>query len=262
VMPCTAAQGFKLSPQLLRQHVSDKTRWLFLNAPSNPAGILYSRSELQALGEVIADYPNLLVLSDEIYEHIVFDGREFVSFATACPNLRDRTLVVNGVSKAYAMTGWRIGYGAGPSDLIAAMTKVQSQVSSGACSVAQAAAAAALNGPQGEVERFRLAFQERRDLIVKRVAEIPGLSLAPPAGAFYALIGCDAFIGASTSEGELIEDDAKLCQHLLNNAKVASVPGSTYGLSPFFRLSTAASMQQLAEAMDRIEACVGQLTPP
>lgn len=255
---CTAEQGFKLTPEALREAITANTRWLLLNAPSNPGGALYSKEELQALGEVIAEHPQLLVLSDEIYEHIVFE-QAFVSFAAACPALRDRILVVNGVSKAYAMTGWRIGYGAGPQPLIAAMTKLQSQISSGACSIAQAAAVAALNGPQDEVTRFRQAFQVRRDMIVVRIAAIPQLTLDPPGGAFYALIGCDALIGATTPEGELIDDDAAFCRYLLNNAKVASVPGSTYGVAPFFRLSTAASEAQLAEAMDRIEACIATL---
>ena len=161
-----------------------------MNQPSNPSGAVYSDAQIAALGDVLADHDRVLVLSDEIYEHILFDGRMFRSFAALCPGLKDRTLTVNGVSKAYAMTGWRIGYGAGHKDLIAAMTKVQSQISSGACSIAQAAAAAALNGPQDDVRNFCRAFEARRDLVVAHMAKIPGLTLDAPGGAFYALIGC------------------------------------------------------------------------
>jgi aspartate aminotransferase len=232
---------------------------LLLNQPSNPSGAVYSDAEIRALGRVLADHPRLLVLSDEIYEHILFDGRAFRSFAALCPDLKDRTLTVNGVSKAYAMTGWRIGYGAGPAGLIAAMTKVQSQISSGACSVAQAAAAAALNGPQDEVRRFCAAFERRRDLVVARVAEIPGLTLDPPGGAFYALIGCAALIGAATPSGETLTSDADVTAYLLRAAGVAAVPGSAYGLSPFFRISTATSDAVLGTALDRIAQAVADL---
>ncbi len=258
-LACKASNKFKLTPAVLEAAITPKTRWVLLNAPSNPAGAVYSTEELQALGEVLARHPHVLLMSDEIYEHILFDGANFVSFAASCPQLRDQTLVVNGVSKAYAMTGWRIGYCAGPQKLIAAMTKVQSQISSGACSIAQAAAAAALNGPQDEVRRFRAACEQRRNLIVQRVAAIPGLTLDPPAGAFYALIGCEALMGSRTPAGERIPDDNAFCQYLLNQGKVATVPGSTYGLSPFFRITTAASEEQLKRAMDRIEQCVTAL---
>jgi aspartate aminotransferase len=173
--------------------------------------------------------------------------------------LKDRTLTVNGVSKAYAMTGWRIGYGAGPKSLIAAMTKVQSQICSGACTIAQAAAAAALNGLQDEVRAFCKAFEERRDLVVDRVAQIDGLTLDPPGGAFYALIGCDGLIGAQSIEGDTLSDDAEVAAYILRDAGIAAVPGSAYELSPFFRISTAASIDVLGQAMDRIAASVAKL---
>lgn len=261
-LTCPVAVGFRLTPQTLEAAITPSTRWLFLNLPSNPAGAVYTVDDLRALGEVLARYPQVLVLSDEIYEHILFDGRRFTSFAAACPDLQTRILTVNGVSKAYAMTGWRIGYGAGPQPLIAAMTKVQSQISSGACSVAQAAAVAALNGPQDEVRRFREAFERRRDLVVERVAGIPGLSLDPPGGAFYALIGCSGLIGAMAPDGSVIGDDIAVTRYLLNEGKVAAVPGSAYGLSPFFRISTATSEDTLSQAMGRIAACVAKLTSP
>ncbi|MEN8934968.1 MAG: aminotransferase class I/II-fold pyridoxal phosphate-dependent enzyme, partial [Planktotalea arctica] len=215
--------------------------------------------DLRALGAVLAKFPDLLILSDEIYEHILFDGRTFLSFAAANPALKDRTLTVNGVSKAYAMTGWRIGYGAGPKPLIAAMTKVQSQICSGACAIAQAAAAAALNGPQDDVRRFCAAFEERRNLVVERIAHIDGLTLDPPGGAFYGLIGCAGLIDAQTADGDTLTDDAEVTAYILKDAGIAAVPGSAYELSPFFRISTAASMDVLGQAMDRIAVSVAKL---
>lgn len=256
---CPAQDGFRLRPAALAQAITPRTRWIMLNLPSNPAGAVYSDDDLRALGDVLRDHPNMLILSDEIYEHILFDGRRFRSFAAINPDLKDRTLTVNGVSKAYAMTGWRIGYGAGPKALIAGMTKVQSQICSGACSIAQAAAAAALNGPQEDVRRFRVAFEARRDLVVRRVADIAGLTLDPPGGAFYALIGCAGLIGAKTPDGQKIETDTDVTAYLLSAAGVAAVPGSAYDLSPFFRISTAASEDVLNDAMNRIAAAVDKL---
>ena len=256
---CPADQQFQLTPDALRAAITNKTRWILLNAPSNPTGGVYTADDLRALGDVLAEFPNVLIMSDEIYEHILFDGRSFTSFAAANPALYDRTLTVNGVSKAYAMTGWRIGYGAGHPDLIKAMTKVQSQVSSGACSVAQAAAVAALTGPQDHLQTFRKAFQSRRDLVVRRVAQIDGLTLDAPGGAFYAYIGIHALIGAKTPGGETIKTDTDFTAYLLKQAGIASVPGSAYDLAPFFRLSTATSEDILSAAMDRIAAAVAKL---
>ncbi|WP_299029380.1 pyridoxal phosphate-dependent aminotransferase [uncultured Sulfitobacter sp.] len=259
-LPCPASDGFRLQPDALEAAITPRTRWIMLNLPSNPAGAVYSDDDLRALGKVLARHPHVLILSDEIYEHILFDGRTFLSFAAACPDLKDRTLTVNGVSKAYAMTGWRIGYGAGPQPLIAAMTKVQSQISSGACAIAQAAAAAALNGPQDDVRRFCAAFEERRNLVVDRIAQIEGLTLDPPGGAFYGLIGCSALIGAVTPNGETLSDDAEVTAYVLGEAGIAAVPGSAYELSPFFRISTAASTEVLSTAMDRLDAAIQKLT--
>ena len=218
------------------------------------------KAQLAALGEVLARHPQVFVLADEIYEHIIFEDQPFTSFATACPDLRDRTLMVNGVSKAFAMTGWRIGYGAGPRELINAMTTVQSQVTSGACAIAQAAAAAALDGPQDDVRRFREAFERRRNLVVAGAEKIPGLTLAPPGGAFYTFIGCEEFIGATAPDGTVIEDDIGFAKYLLNEGKVAAVPGSAYGLSPFIRFSTATSDEKLSQAMTRMADCLSKLT--
>ncbi|WP_086934412.1 pyridoxal phosphate-dependent aminotransferase [Agarilytica rhodophyticola] len=262
VLPSTAENQFRLTPEILKNAITANTRWLILNLPSNPAGAVYTREELAELGQILEQHPQVLIMSDEIYEHIVFDGREFVSFATACPHLKERVLTVNGVSKAYAMTGWRIGYAGAAQGLIAAMTKVQSQISSGACSVAQAAAVAALNGSQDEVARFCKAFESRRNLVVERITKIPELTLDAPGGAFYAFIGCESIIGATTPDGTVINSDIDFAQYLLDHAKVAAVPGSAYGLSPFFRISTATSEEILSAAMNRICECISNLKIP
>jgi aspartate aminotransferase len=256
---CSAEQGFRLTPDVLENAITPRTKWLFLNLPGNPSGAAYSETELQALGEVLSRHPQVMVLSDEIYEHIIFDGREFVSFGKACHQLRDRSLIVNGVSKAYAMTGWRVGYAAGPSDLIKAMATVQSQSCTSVCTIAQVAAQAALEGPQEEVARFRRAFERRRDVVVEGIARIDGLTLDPPEGAFYAYIGCEALIGKQTPQGATLEDDKAVTRYLLEEAHVAAVPGEAYGLSPFFRISTATSEEILNKAIDRIEAAIVKL---
>jgi len=262
VIECTRADGFKLTPEALAAAITPKSKWLILKMPGNPSGAVYSKVELQALGQVLADHPNLLILSDEIYEHILFDGLQFVSFGQACPELRDRTLIVNGVSKAYAMTGWRIGYGAGPAALIKGMTAVQSQSPTGDCSIAQAATVAALTGPQDEVARFRAAFERRRDLVVAGVNAIPELALDAPQGAFYAYyayIGCTKLIGRTTPNSTILADDTAVTKFLLDEARVAAVPGSAYGLSPFFRISTATSDEVLVAAIARIRDAVARL---
>ncbi|TIR62981.1 MAG: pyridoxal phosphate-dependent aminotransferase, partial [Mesorhizobium sp.] len=259
VVECPETTGFRLTPALLEKAITSRTKWLFLNMPGNPSGAVYSASDLKALGAVLAKHPQVLVLSDEIYEHILFDGREFVSFGKACPELKDRTLIVNGVSKSYAMTGWRVGYAAGPAPLIKAMSTIQSQSCTSVCSIAQAATVAALNGPQDEVARFRQAFEARRNLVVDGIRKINGLTLSPPEGAFYAYIGCASLIGRKTPKGLVLEDDAAVANYLLNEGRVASVPGFAYGLSPYFRISTATGEGVLAEAISRINAAVAQV---
>ncbi|SDH78143.1 pyridoxal phosphate-dependent aminotransferase [Alloyangia pacifica] len=256
---CPAESGFRLTPEVLEAAITPRTRWLFLNMPGNPSGAVYSRSQLEALGAVLDRHPQVMILSDEIYEHITFDGRDFVSFGAACPQLRDRTLIVNGVSKAYAMTGWRVGYAAGPRDLIKAMATVQSQSCTSVSAPAQRAAQAALEGPQDEVQTFREAFERRRDLVVEGIRQINTLTLDPPEGAFYAYIGCAALIGARTPSGTVLEDDVAVTKYLLDVAHVAAVPGSAYGLSPYFRISTATSEAQLSEAVSRIARAVAKL---
>ena len=259
VVECPEAGGFRLTPELLERAIGPKTKWLFLNMPGNPSGAVYPEAELQALGAVLARHPQVLILSDEIYEHILFDGREFVSFAKACPELRERSLIVNGVSKAYAMTGWRVGYAAGPAPLVKAMTTIQSQSVTSVCSIAQAATVAALNGPQDHVARFRQAFEQRRDLVVEEIRRVNGLTLSPPDGAFYAYIGCANLIGRRTPTGGLLRDDADVAAYLLTEGRVASVPGAAYGLSPYVRISTATSGEVLVEAVRRLRHAVAQV---
>jgi len=261
VMPvCRADQGFRLTPAVLEAAITPQTKWLFLNMPGNPSGAVYSLAELQALGAVLAKHPQVLILSDEIYEHIIFDRRVFVSFAKACPDLKERTLTVNGVAKAYAMTGWRVGYAAGPAMLLKAMNTVQSQSVTSVAAPMQAAALAALSVPQDCIAQFREAFQRRRDLVVAGIAKVPGLTLPPPEGAFYAFIGCAGLIGKRTPKGEVLTDDVAVSNYILAEGHVSSVPGSAYGLSPFFRISTATSDAVLSEAIARIARAVAALS--
>ena len=256
---CGADTGFRLTPAQLEAAITPRTKWLFLNMPGNPSGACYSEADLQALGAVLAKHPQVLILSDEIYEHIIFDNRAFVSFGKACPDLRDRTLIVNGVAKAYAMTGWRVGYAAGPAPLLKAMNTVQSQSVTSVAAPMQAAALAALTGPQDCIPQFRKAFERRRDLVVAGIATIPGLSLPPPEGAFYAYIGCAGLIGKATPEGKVLATDTDVSDYLLNHGHVGSVPGAAYGVSPFFRISTATSDAVLTEAIARIGRAVAEL---
>lgn len=259
IVECPETTGFRLTPQALESAITPRTKWLFLNTPGNPTGAVYSEEDLKALGAVLARHPQVLILSDEIYEHIIFDGRSFTSFAKACPELRDRSLIVNGVAKSYAMTGWRVGYAAGPAPLLKAMSTVQSQSVTSVCSIAQAATVAALNGPQDEVTRFRQAFERRRDLVVAGIADIDGVTLSAPEGAFYAYIGCAGLIGRRTSDGTVLADDAAVANYLLNRGRVSSVPGVAYGLSPYFRISTATGDEILTEAVARIKTAVEEL---
>ena len=242
--------GFVLKPDGLAAALTAKSRWLLLNSPGNPTGAVYSAQDYQALAPVLKQHPHVSIMSDEIYEHIIFDGAKHVSFAAACPGLKDRTLTVNGASKAYAMTGWRIGYGGGPKELIKAMMVVQSQICSGACSIAQAATVAALEGPQDFVTEACAAYEARRDLVFEGINTIPGLSLKKPGGAFYALINVS---------GLPFETDREVAQFFLNEAGVAGVPGHVYGLSPFFRLSLAASEEKLAEGLKRMKQAVDRI---
>ena len=257
---CGADTGFRLTPEALEAAITPRTKWLFLNMPGNPSGAVYSKDQLQALGAVLARHPQVLILSDEIYEHILFDGRQFVSFGAACPELRDRTLTVNGVSKAYAMTGWRIGYAAGPASLIKAMTAVQGQSTTNPCSISQWAAVAALEGPQDYIAEASGAFRRRRDLVVSRLNAIPGLVCPVPEGAFYVYPSIAGLLGRRTPEGLEIASDADFASALLAAEGVAVVFGAAFGLSPHFRISYAAADETLVAACDRIAAFVDRLS--
>ena len=252
-------QAYKISPEQLDAAITPKTRWLILNSPSNPTGAAYSASELGALGEVLRRHPHVLILTDDMYEHVWYAPTPFATIAQVCPDLYDRTLTVNGCSKAYAMTGWRIGYAAGPQWIIKAMAKLQSQSTSNPCSVAQAAATAALNGPQGFLEDRNEAFQQRRDMVVAMLNDAPGLSCPTPEGAFYVYPDASGCMGKTTPKGQKIASDADLIDYFIDSARVAAVPGYAFGLSPAFRISYATSMEVLEEACRRIQRACADL---
>jgi aspartate aminotransferase len=249
-------QGYKIRPEQLEAAITPKTRWVMINSPSNPTGAAYSVAELKALGEVLERHPHVWVLTDDIYEHISYDGFEFGTIAQICPALYERTLTVNGCSKAYSMTGWRIGFAGGPTWLIKAMAKLQSQSTSNPCSIAQSAAAAALNGPQEFLAGRNDAFKRRRDLVVAGLNAIPGISCPTPEGAFYVYPDVSGLIGKTSPKGLRIENDEMLVGYLLDEGRVAAVHGGAFGLEPAFRVSYATSDALLTEACNRIgEVC-------
>ncbi|MGK9234585.1 pyridoxal phosphate-dependent aminotransferase [Inquilinus limosus] len=253
---CPAEQGFKLQPADLEAAITPKTKWLILNSPSNPTGAAYSFAEMKALTDVLLRHPQVHVLTDDMYEHLVYDGFQFVTPAQVEPKLYDRTLTLNGVSKAYCMTGWRIGYAAGRPDLIKAIAKVQSQSTSNPSSISQAAAVEALNGPQDFIPRHNEVFKQRRDLIVSMLNQSAGLSCHRPEGAFYVFPSCAGTIGKKTPDGKVIETDEDFVTYLLEAEGVAVVQGSAFGLAPFFRISYATATEALQEAGIRIQrAC-------
>lgn len=256
VVACRPEDGFKLRAESLDQAITPRTRWLVLNAPNNPSGATYTRDELRALADVLLRHPQVWIMSDDIYEHIRYDGRRFFTIAQVEPALKERTLTVNGVSKAYAMTGWRIGYGGAPAELVKAMTKLQSQSTSNACSISQAAAQEALDGPQDFVAERARIFQARRDNVVAAVNRIPGLSCHAPEGAFYVYASCAGIIGKKTPDGRVLGSDADFAMYLIESQNLALLQGEAYGLSPFVRISFATSMETLEEGCRRLRlAC-------
>jgi len=256
---CAEAHGFKIQPDQLEAAITPRTKWLFLNSPNNPCGGVYSIDELRALGDVLLRHPGVYVLTDDIYEHILFDDLKFVTLAEAVPELYGRTLTVNGVSKAYSMTGWRLGYAGGPKELIAAMTKLQNQNTGNPCSISQAAAIEALTGTQDFIPVRAAEFQARRDVVVDMLNDAAGLTCTKPEGAFYVFPNCSSLIGRRTPDGEEIKTDRDVVMYLLNSVGVAGVHGEAYGLSPYVRLSTAASMDDLTEACRRIQSACQSL---
>ncbi|UZK65266.1 pyridoxal phosphate-dependent aminotransferase [Sphingomonas sp. M1-B02] len=254
-----ADQGYKLRPEQLEAAITANTKWVVLNSPSNPTGAAYSEAELKALGDVLERHPHVLIYADDMYEHILYDGFEFRTIAQVCPSLYDRTLTANGVSKAYAMTGWRIGYAGGPAPLIKAMSKLQSQSTSNPCSISQAASVAALNGDQSFLKARTAAFQGRRDLVVSMLNAIDGMTCPTPEGAFYVYPEFAGLIGKRTPKGLVIDSDETMIGYLLDEAKVAAVHGAAFGFSPAMRISYATSDALLTEACTRIQAACAAL---
>ncbi|MGH1375850.1 MAG: aspartate transaminase [Alphaproteobacteria bacterium] len=253
---CSKENDFKLTAEDLEAAITPKTKWLIFNSPSNPTGGTYTREELKSLTDVLVKYPNVYIMTDDMYEHLVYDGFEYSTPAQVEPSLYDRTLTCNGVSKSYAMTGWRIGYAGGPKDLIKAMAKVQSQSTSNPSSVSQAAAVEALNGDQSFLQERNNVFKERRDMVVDMLNAADGIECIKPEGAFYVYPSCAGTIGKTTPDGKVIESDEDFVTYLLETEGVAAVHGAAFGLSPYFRISYATSTENLTEACKRIQrAC-------
>jgi aspartate aminotransferase len=249
----TEADGFKLKPEALDAAITPRTRWLILNSPSNPTGAAYSWAELRALADVLLSHPHVWIMTDDMYEHLLYDGIEFATIAQVEPKLYERTLTINGVSKAYAMTGWRIGYAGGPEALISLMRKLESQSTSNPCSIAQAAAVEALNGTQDFLAPRSAAFEKRRDLVVSMLNQAQGITCAKPEGAFYVYPSCAGVIGKTAPSGKVIQSDEDFAGELLETEGVAVVHGAAFGLSPYFRISYATSEKVLEDACGRIQ---------
>ena len=260
VVPCAAESGFKMRPEDLEAAITPRTKWLLLNSPSNPTGAGYSRRELKALADVLMRHPQVWVLPDDIYERIVYDGFVFSTPAEVEPGLAERTLTVNGVSKAYCMTGWRVGYAAGPEPLIRAMNKVQSQSTTHTSSVSQFAAIAALEGPQDFIAVHNAVFRDRRDLVVAMLNRAPGLACAVPEGAFYVYPSCAGLIGKRAPDGRVMTSDEDVVAYFLESEGVAAVHGAAFGQSPHFRISYATSTEALRAACERIGRACAALT--
>ena len=260
VVECGEESGFKLNPEDLEKNITKKTKWLMLNSPSNPTGSLYSKQELIALGEILKKHEQVYVLSDDIYEKIVYDDHKFHTFAEVCPDLKDRTLTMNGLSKSYCMTGWRVGYAAGPSNVINAMNKVQSQNVSSTASISMAASVEALNGDQSFISSNNESFLRRRNLVVKHLNETPGLSCRTPEGAFYVFASCKGVLGKKTESGKILKTDGDFMDYLLEDVGVAGVQGSAFGLEGFFRISYATSDSILEDACQRIKNACSRLS--
>ncbi len=256
---CTEHSGFKLTAQQLEAAITDRTKWLLLNSPNNPTGAVYSREELRALADVLLRHPHVWVLTDDIYEHLRFDRLPFYTIAQVEPALYERTLTVNGVSKAYAMTGFRLGYAGGPMQLIRNIIKLQSQSTAGVSSISQWGAVAALRGPQDFIPQRAKAFEERRDRVLEWFQTIPGLQPNHPEGAFYLFVRCADLLGLKTKQGVVIDSEQAVVLHLMNHG-VAVVNGAAYGMSPYFRMSIATELKNLEQACVRIRRAVMELT--
>lgn len=259
IVPCPLQDQLKLTPSALEQAITSKTKWLILNSPSNPTGMVYTKEELEGLAEVLRKHPQVYIMNDDIYEHLVFDGFKFTTLAQVATDLKEKILIINGLSKSYAMTGWRLGYGAGSQPLIKAMTILQSQSTSNASSISQEAARIALEGSQDFLKEWVKVFEDRRDQALKILEEIPGLECLRPLGAFYLYPFCPNLIGKVTPEGASLKNDTDLANYLLEAAGVAVVPGEAFGSSPSFRISYALSTPLLLEGCNRISKAIQKL---
>jgi len=257
---CPAENGFKITPEDLEAAITPKTKWLILNSPSNPSGAGYTKADLRALAEVLMRHEQVWIMSDDIYEHVIYDDFEFTTIAQVEPGLKDRTLTLNGVSKAYCMTGWRVGYAGGPKELIGAMTNIQSQSTTHTSSVSQGAAVAALSGTQDFIADNNRVFKERRDLVVSMLNQATGLSCPTPEGAFYVYPSCADTLGKKTPDGKVIETDEDFVTYMLESEGVAAVQGAAFGLSPHFRVSYATATDLLEDACQRIQRACAALT--
>jgi len=253
ILECNEKQGFKINPTELEKYITKKTKWMILNSPSNPTGVCYTERNIKDIAEVLIKHPHVYILSDDIYEHITYEGFKFFTIAQI-DSLKERVLTMNGVSKAYAMTGWRIGYAAGPKEIIKAIAKIQSQSTTNPSSISQAAAVEALNGTQDFIKKRATSFQERRDFVVKALNEIDGIECLNPDGAFYVFPSCKGLIGKKDSTGKELNNDTDFVQSLLENNGVAVVQGSAFGLEGFFRISYATSMENLKKALEKISS--------
>jgi len=258
IISCDESTQFKLQPEQLAKHITPKTKWLILNSPSNPTGEIYTKDELMALAQMIEKYPHLHVLSDDIYEHLIYDNQTFYTLAQVAPQLKDRIVTLNGVSKSHAMTGWRIGYAGAPVALIKAMGKIQSQSTSNPCSISQYAALEALTGNKAFLKERAHTYEKRRDTLVKAINAIPELRCSTPGGAFYLFVNCEELIGKKAN-AHILQTDQDITAYLLEAARVAVVPGGAFGLSPYVRLSYATSEALLEEAVQRIKTAIDQL---
>ena len=259
IVKCDASQDFKITPEQLEKNISENTKWLMLNSPSNPTGAVYSFNELKAISEVLLKHPEVLVMTDDIYEKIIYDDNKFFTIASVEPKIKNRTLTLNGVSKAYCMTGWRLGYCGGPKDIIAGMNKIQSQSTTSTSSISMAASVEALNGNQDFIEKHNIQFKKRRDMVVEKLNKIQGLSCAVPSGAFYVYPSCVGVIGKQTLNGNTINTDEDFMNYLLDSEGVAGVHGEAFGLSPYFRISYATDNKTLIDACERIERACSNL---
>ncbi len=259
IVRCEQNRSFKMSGEMLKEAITDKTKWFIFASPTNPTGATYTREQIRELADVLLEHPNVYILCDDVYEHLVFDGRSFATLIEVEPRLRERTITCNGVSKAYSMTGWRVGFAAGPAPLIAALSKMQSQSTAGSSAVGQAAAAAALLGPLDYVKERTKDLQDRRDMLYDALNAIPGLRCDRPEGAMYLFCSCAAFIGKTTPAGKLINNDEDFVHYLIDEGDVAVVQGSAYGMSPYFRASFVAPREDIVKGAERIRAACANL---